>query len=606
MSDQPTWRKAWSMLDPRERRGALLTLGVMMIAAAASAAMVGSVLPFLSVLSDPEQIWTTPAYSWAYRTGGFTAEYSFVAALGGLAIAVIFLSMLVLICCTYVISRFATMRVHALSTRLFANYLGRPWEFFLDRNSGSLGSSILSECQMVVDFFFRPAADLTTALLTFIAITLFLFWLNPVVTGLAILVLTVLYGSIFALVQRSAKRIGKSRVSANDARFRVANEALGGVKEIKLLAQESAFVNRFAEPSQTVARSIIWLEVLSQTPRYLIQACALGGMIALSLLLLDPAEFAGGDALREIIPLLGVFAFAGQRMMPELQKGYQAWVRMRYGAAAVDRIYADLNAYRAKAEGDDTDPPLPLRHSLRFDDVVYGYPNAERPSLASVSLDIRAGETIGVVGRTGAGKSTLVEIALGLLEPNSGRVLADGTVLAGRAVRRWQRSVAYVPQTIYLSDASVAENVALGIPRAEIDENRLRRACAAAQLTELIETALPKGYDSQIGERGVRLSGGQRQRIGIARALYRDADLIVLDEATSALDTATERDLMQAISERAGQQTILMIAHRLSTVRSCDRIVVLEEGQIVGIGDWETLLAQNPAFQELARVADAA
>jgi len=608
MPNPSVWRKAWSLLDPREQRNAVLTLVVMVMGAFASIAMVGSVLPFLSVLADPSQITANPTYTYVYELGGFTSAYNFVAALGVLAIATIILSTIVLLFCTYIISRFATMRIHAFSTRLLARYLSRPWIFFLGRNSGDLGSNILSESQMIVEFFYRPAADLITASLNFIAITAFLLWFDPFITCVAVFLLAALYGAIFLLVQGFASRIGKDRAAANDERFRVANEALGGAKEIKLLGQEGTFVRRYAEPSQTLAKSMVWLEILSQVPRYLVQATAFGGMVLLCMVLLDPAQFADGDALKEILPLLGVFAFAGQRLMPELQRGYHGYLRTRFGAAAVERVYADLNTANEPDEGtaEVGTEPIHLTQSLAFEQVSFFYPDAERASLRDLSIEIRAGETVGIVGRTGAGKSTFLELALGLISPETGRVTVDGQAIDRTHARRWQRSIAYVPQSIYLADASIAQNIALGIEPKEIDHGAVKRAAEAAQLGEFIATTLPHGYESLVGERGVRLSGGQRQRIGLARALYRDADLIVLDEATSALDTTTEREVMRAIEGLPGSKTVLMVAHRLSTVRTCDRIIVLDQGKLVAVGSWDQLMAESPEFQSLAQTVDAA
>jgi ABC-type multidrug transport system fused ATPase/permease subunit len=240
---------------------------------------------------------------------------------------------------------------------------------------------------------------------------------------------------------------------------------------------------------------------------------------------------------------------------------------------------------------------------LRLERVAYRYPNAHRNSLSDISITIRAGERIGIVGGTGAGKTTLADIILGLLQPSEGRLLADGVEIDEVNYRRWQQSVGYVPQDIFLVDASVAENIAFGIPAKRIDQKRIEEVARIAQLDGFVHRELPQGYDTVVGDRGLRLSGGQRQRIGIARALYQGADLIVLDEATSALDNLTERDVMAAIEAVPGNTTMLTIAHRLSTVKRCDRIIILKESQIIGIGSWEELIEQSPEFRDLARAA---
>jgi ABC-type multidrug transport system fused ATPase/permease subunit len=280
---------------------------------------------------------------------------------------------------------------------------------------------------------------------------------------------------------------------------------------------------------------------------------------------------------------------------------------MQAGRASVDAVYEDLVTRGNRA----VLPPAPskglgLKHNLVLEGVCYSYPNAGKAGLKDVTLSIRVGEKIGIVGSTGAGKTTLADVILGLLEPDQGRMMVDQTVIDTSNQRAWMQSVGYVPQDIFLTDAPVAENIALGIPPAAIDPERLYRAARIARIDQFIRDELPEGYQTHIGERGVRLSGGQRQRIGIARALYHDADLIVFDEATSALDNLTEQDVMAAIDALPGDKTVLMIAHRLSTVKRCDRIIVLDRGEVVGCDNWDALMAQNPAFQRIAQLGDGA
>jgi ABC-type multidrug transport system fused ATPase/permease subunit len=304
-----------------------------------------------------------------------------------------------------------------------------------------------------------------------------------------------------------------------------------------------------------------------------------------------------------VLPIIGLLAFAGQRLMPELQKLYTSFTMMTAGSAAVDRVHGDLFGGAQRPLDRSQPAPLGLRENLTLEGVIYAYPGAERSGLSDVSLSIRAGERIGVVGASGAGKTTLADVILGLLHPQAGEIRADSTAITPDTLRAWQRTVGYVPQDIFLTDASLSENIALGLRPDEIDQVKVERAARIAQLHDFAMAELPGGYATLIGERGVRLSGGQRQRIGIARALYHDADLIVFDEATSALDNLTEREVMASIEALPGDKTILMIAHRLSTVKVCDRIVVMAQGQVVGVGTWDELVARNAAFRSLATAA---
>jgi ABC-type multidrug transport system fused ATPase/permease subunit len=501
------------------------------------------------------------------------------------------------------VARYTQMRVHSISRRLLAHYLAQPYEFFLGRHSGDMSTNILAEAQQVVGQFLRPLAELISATLTVVAVVVTLVIADPVVATATIGIFVTVYGGVLAVTRHYVRTMGRRRAQANAERFRIAGEALGGVKDVKLLGREPDYLDRYNGPSWDMAHAQSGVMVLSQAPRFAIQIVAFGGIIVLCLILLDPEGLHEREALGGLLPLLGLLAFAGQRLMPELQKLYQSITLITAGTAALDRVHADLFG-GADAQVDRSRPaPLGLARKLELDGVTYTYPNASRAGLCDVGLTLRAGERIGVVGASGAGKTTLADVILGLLAPQSGEIRADGTAITPETLRAWQQTVGYVPQDIFLTDASLSENIALGLPSEEIDEGKVERAARIAQLHDFAMAELPNGYATVIGERGVRLSGGQRQRIGIARALYHDADLIVFDEATSALDNLTEREVMASIEALPGDKTILMIAHRLSTVKVCDRIVVMEAGRVEDVGAWPDLIARNPAFRKLAEAA---
>ena len=607
MIDLENWRKTWALLDPGERRMAWITLGIVIFGALSSALMVSSVMPFLSVLAEPARIERLSALSWVYETFGFTSEYAFVAALGIVSIVVIMITSIIQIAKSYVVSRFSMMRGHSISQRLMIAYLRQPYAFFLNRHSGEMTTRVLSEAQLVVNQFLSPAAEFIAAVCTVIAIVGLLLWVDPLIALIAFGVLGGTYGLIFYFTRRVLKQFGYTRADANKTRFRVANEALIGIKDIKLLGREGSYVARYSAPSKKMAQTLVWVQVISQLPQLALQGIALSGIILLCLVMLDPQGFASGAALGGILPTLGVFAFAGQRLLPELSKLYRTLSQIQVGGAAVEAVYDDLIDKAGSGVLPRTPPPgMGLRQSLVLENVSFRYPNAEQVGLKGISLDIRSRERIGIVGSTGAGKTTLADLVLGLLSPSEGRIVVDGQTLTDDNIRAWQQSVGYVPQDIFLTDASVSENIALGVPPKEVDEDRVRHAAEIARLDRFIRDELPAGYATTIGERGVRLSGGQRQRVGIARALYHDADLIVFDEATSALDNLTEREVMAAIDALPGDKTVLMIAHRLSTVQRCDRIIVLDQGRLVGLGPWDTLMKENEAFQRIANISEIA
>ena len=318
---------------------------------------------------------------------------------------------------------------------------------------------------------------------------------------------------------------------------------------------------------------------------------------------MDPESLNSGEALGGILPILGLFAFAGQRLMPELQKLYQSLARIQAGGAAVNVVHDDLVNQLNEGRLPRSIPTrLGLNDRIILENVSYNYPGAKFAGLNEISLDIKAGERVGIVGSTGAGKTTLADTILGLLPPSEGRIIVDGAPITDETQRAWQQSVGYVPQDIFLTDANIYENIALGVPMLEIDKPRVRRAAEIARIDDFIRNDLPDDYETAIGERGVRLSGGQRQRIGIARALYHEADLIVFDEATSALDNLTELEVMSAIDALPGDKTVLIIAHRLSTVKRCDQIIVMDKGRVVACDTWEKLMTNNSEFQKIANV----
>lgn len=605
MMDKDTWTKAWALLEPAERRGAWITLAIVIVGAVSSMVMVGSIMPFLAVLSDPGRIESTPLLAWFYERFGFESAHGFLIGLGAVTFATILLTSLIQIAKNYAVVHFAQMRGHSISLRLMQNYLRQPYVFFLDNHSGDMSTRLLSEAGQVVNQFYKPAADLIAGVLTAALIIGLLLWVNWAVTVVAFGILGGAYGVIYALIRKRLRGLGKSRLAANRLRFRLTGEAFGGIKELKVTGREGIYAERYEAPSLHMAQALIRVNVLSNVPQILLQAVAFGGIVVLCLTLIDPQSLASGEGLARLLPLIGVFAFAGQRLMPELGKIYGAVTQLQVGIHAVRAVHDHLIVLATPERGTQGQPrseaAMPIRHEIALRDVEFQYPKADQPGIGRMSLTIRASEKIGLVGSTGAGKTTLADLVLGLLTPSKGQILIDGTPITEANRTAWQNSVGYVPQDIFLTDSSVAENIALGLPPERIDPERLRAAARIARIDDFIRTELAQGYDTPLGERGVRLSGGQRQRIGIARALYLDPALIVFDEATSALDNLTETEVMEAINALPGDKTVLMIAHRLSTVRHCDRILVLERGQISGFGTWEELEATNPLFRTLAR-----
>ncbi len=595
------WRKAWSLLDAREKRNAWIILGVIITSALSSALMVVSIMPFLMVLGDTNSIENEPVLKWVYERLNFQSDYLFVVMLGIGSLAVIILASILQVVRTWAVARFSLMRTHALSQRLLQSYMQQPYEHFLGNHSGEMGTRVLSESEQVVIQFIRPAGEAIAAAVTILSITVTLIFVSPAVAVLSMAILGGTYGATFLLSRKLVYQHGKARVEGNSQRYRLANEALGGIKDIKLICREEAYIDRFKLPSYKVAKSVVAIQLISQIPQYVMQAVALGGIIVLCLLLLDPVSLSSGKMITSVLPLIGVFAFGGQRLLPELSRLYAGLTQLNGGAASVDAVYADLNLLEnSSAKSIDHIETLGLKHELKLENVSYLYSSSGGTGIREVSMTINAGEKIGIVGTTGAGKTTLVNVMLGLLPPQSGVVKTDGIVVNRSNLRSWFRTVGFVPQDIYLTDSTIAENIALGYFDDEIDFDRLRRSSKMAKLDEFVTNELPYGYQTVVGERGVRLSGGQKQRIGIARALYNNADLIVFDEATSSLDNLTEQEVMSSVDNLPGDKTVIMIAHRLSTLEACDRIAVMNAGKLHDVGTWDELLVRSSIFKSIA------
>lgn len=596
-------RRATALLTPSERVQGLRVLCLVALMAVFESAGVVAIMPFLAVLADPAMIESNRLLAALHAAAGAPPTQTFLLWLGLGAMGFIIVGALVRTITEFTLNRFIQLRVHSFGSQLLESYLRQPYSFFVSRHSGDLQRAILSEAEKVVTNVYWPSMMMISNGTILLALVIVLIAVDPLVALGAAAVLGGAYAVVYTVVRGHLRRIGADGVVQNQKRFQAASEALGGIKGIRLAGAERHYLARFTEPSEALARRMSASNTISHVPKYAIEAIGFAGVLGIALLMLTRH---GGNAatMGEVLPLIGLYAFAGYRLLPAVQAIYRGFTMLRFGDAGLESIAADL----ALAEGGRDLPirraePMPLREAVALESVDFTYPGSDGVGLHGVSLRIPAGARVGIVGRTGAGKTTLVDMLLGLLEPRSGRLLVDGAPITAETLRAWQRSIGYVPQDIYLRDGTVAENIAFATPTDSIDPARVEASARLARLHDFVTQELPSGYQTQVGERGVRLSGGQRQRIGIARALYHDPELLVFDEATSALDNQTEREVMDAISTLGGGKTILMIAHRLSTVQNCDMIVVMDHGRVAATGTYESLLAESPHFREIATAA---
>lgn len=592
-------RDVTSLFTRSEKRWLAWLVPAFIVTALMQVVGIASILPFLQLVADPEKIRTNDLIARVYAFVGSPSETRFLVYTGVAALLVLVLSNVFIAATQWLVLRFTWGTNDNLSRRLLEGYLGKPYEFFLNENTAALVKNMLNEVRQVVSGLILPGMQLLAGGIVAIAIMSLLIAWNPALAAASFVVLGGAYGGFFSIVKGRLKRIGRARARSARAMYMVATEALSGAKEIKLLGQEEVFVRRYGKQSRRFARTMTQQNVISQLPRYALELFSFGGLIVIVLVFL-----AMGEKLDTILPVLGLYAVASYRLLPALQSIFNAVASIRFSSAAFAIVKADLQLV-ANSRPAPRGPrhPMPLNRSLEFRDVSYTYPGAPRPVLAGLDLRIAANTTAAFVGSTGSGKTTTIDLLLGLLRPSAGGVYIDGELLTDAKVRSWQDNVGYVPQQIYLTDDSIAHNIALGVDDDDLDMDAVKRAAQMANIHGFVEAELPEGYDTVVGERGVRLSGGQRQRLGIARALYRDPAVLVLDEATSALDSVTEEAIFGAVEEIARSKTVVMIAHRISTVRKSDVIFVMDHGALVDQGTYDELIATSARFRALARVA---
>lgn len=589
------------LLTPRERRRLYGLFAAVVIMALLEVVSVASIMPFLSVAADPSRIQDTPYLRWAYDTFGFGDANAFLIALGLGALGAMLVSNTVIVGTTWALYHYAWMWNHNLSRRLLQRYMQRPYAYFLTHNSTELGKNVLEEIREVVNGMLVPTLKGGAKVVVALFIAAFLVAYDPWVALGATGVLGSAYALLYVGIRHRIRQYGEERVQANTARYRAVAEAFGGIKAHKLHGTGAERIRQYAEPSEQYARYQARYSALQHMPRYALEVVAFGGIILIAVYLI-----AVQNTLSSVIPTLGVYAFAGYRLMPALQGAFKGIASVQFNAAALrdlreglqEEATASASPQAQTQSGTRPAPcePLLLRDAVTFESVTFRYPGAERMALNNVSLRLETGDTIGITGPTGSGKTTLVDLLLGLLDPQSGTICVDEVPLRGRTLQRWQQSIGYVPQHIYLEDSTIVQNIAFGVPPEDIDREAVQQAARIACIADFVEDELPERWDTPVGERGVALSGGQQQRIGLARALYRQPPVLVLDEATSALDRATEAQVMHALHERTEHRLLISIAHRIHTLKRADHIVQIRAGCIASEGTYEDLQDTRGTF----------
>ncbi|WP_319475418.1 ABC transporter ATP-binding protein [Marispirochaeta aestuarii] len=565
---------------------------------------VGAIGPFMTVAADPTVVESNEILNWIYVTLGFNDVRYFIAVMGITFFVIILSTNAFTTVVMFFLHRWTNMRSYTLGRRLMSQYMYQPYSYFLDHNTSELSKNILAEVQQVLSQAIRPGMELIARGIVSAAILLFLYISSPGVALVVTIVLGGAYSLVFALARRKLTKIGISIRKSNKERFKYSGEAFGAIKDVKILGKEPVFEQQFARASKHFAKLQANRQIITTLPRYIIEAIALGLVIMLVVILT-----VSGGKMSEIIPLVSIYAYAGFRLMPALRILFKNAGTIRAAGPIIQALYDDIHyntddveMSRSEAEKlQETGERLSFKKEIALTNIRFSYPSSPSPVLIDINISIRKYTTVAFVGSTGCGKTTLVDIILGLLK-GEGTITVDRETICNDNLRNWQLNFGYVPQQIFLADDTVSSNIAFGVKPELIDYKAVERAAKIAHLHDFIVNDMFKGYDTLVGERGVRLSGGQRQRIGIARALYHDPDILVLDEATSALDNTTEAAVMDAINELMGAKTIIMIAHRLSTVRKADTIYMLDKGRIVAEGSYDQLMDTSAAFRSMAKI----
>lgn len=580
-------RQIFRLLSRKQRRSAAMLILMMIVGMVLETFGIGLVIPVLGLLTAENPATTYPALAPVLEAlGNPSRDRLIIAGMLGLfgiyIIKVFFLGWL-----AWLESRFAFGVQASLSQELFSGYLQQPWIFHLQRNSAQLIRNAMGEVAQFTSNALLPSMMLLSECLVITGIGILLISVEPL-GALVVVSVLVIAAWIFQRVTRGRiLKWGKARQYHEGLRIQHLQQGLGGAKDVKLLGREAEFIKQYGEHNAGSARASQRQYAVKQFPRLWLELLGVGGLTFLVLVMVGQNKPMGA-----FLPTLGLFAAAAFRLMPSANRVLTAIQNLRYGLPIVQNLNREKDYIDAmpRERGDSI---MSLERDIEVEGVVFRYPNAGADALKGVTLAIQRGTSVGFIGSSGSGKSTLIDVILGLLAPLSGRVKVDGVDIQER-LRAWQNSIGYVPQTIFLTDDTLRRNVAFGLPSEQIDDGAVTKALRAAQLEKFVNE-LPDGVNTVVGERGVRLSGGQRQRIGIARALYHDPPILVLDEATSSLDTETELELMNAVNALQGRKTIILVAHRLTTVERCDRIFLLENGRLACSGSHDQVVTANKA-----------
>lgn len=588
--------KLYKLLTRREKIVGGLVTALFCITSVLEVVGLGFIFLYVKLILDPTQIKDIPPLLWLQQLLAVDTRH-FLVILGGLLLVVLATKAMMALVCAWANFRFSLARMASFSADLFEIYLSKNYTYFLNHNSTDLKKNILDEIYNVTFNVLIPVLYIVSETLALTCIVLLLLFLHPIQTLIMFAITGLLFGGYLLAVKQRLDVLGVQKNITNHARHRLVSDAFSTIKEVILWDAKEHFLHKFRRALKGYSLSMAWSHILLQVPRYLIEAVGFCLIVALMMYQLlhsqNPAD---------IISLIALYGAAGMRMMPSFNRIATNAAQIRFHKRSLYTFYSDLFLRRSLIPvkiSKRLETTLPFEKTITYDQVSFAYAKDGTNIVHDLSLVIHKRSSVAFVGSSGAGKSTLIDLLLGLIYPDNGSIRIDGIALDPFNISDWRKQIGYVPQRVVLLDDSVAANVAFGIPVAERSMTQIEWACKVAKIDLFIEQNLEHGYQTKLGENGIRLSGGQAQRIAIARALYHKPSVLILDEATAALDGVTEHEIVETMEELAGKMTIIMIAHRLNTVKNCDMIYLFEKGQLMDWGTYNALLERNEHFQKM-------
>ncbi len=591
-----TYKQLWNLLSKNERKQTFVLFLLMITNGIIEVFGIISLFPLIAVLTNTSIIETNKYLTFIYKYFNFQSIDKFLIFLTSIVFLVTIVRTLLNGFLNHSILRFTQNRNRSLSTRLLNSYLKRPYVYFLSRHSADMGKTILSEVESVIYGSLVPSLELVSRSLISVFVLSTIFIAEPKVATVSLLVFSVSYGSLYLLLRKYLYRKAIERIEANKNRYMIAQEALVGIKEIKVRDALNIYLRTFDNATSKFHKLKIKTSLIKLVPQLFIQIATTSAVLIVILVLLTQVN----GNYNEVIPLVAIYAFAGMRILPIVQGIFKNLTSMRSGQPYLYMLYKELIETKNELINYSQQKVEQLSKEISFKNVYFSYPESKFPVIKNISLSIPAKSCVAFVGSTGAGKSTTTDLLLGLLEPCNGSIQIDGFTLDKTNIKNWQKIIGYVPQSIFIADDTISKNITLGSEESNADYEKIKYAAKLANLHEFIQKELPFKYETMVGEAGVKLSGGQKQRLGIARALYLSPQILIFDEATSALDNVTEREIMKSINRLKQKMTIILVAHRLTTIKNCDIIFHLENGKLRSQGTFEELLMKDKLFKAMA------